>query len=397
MSSASVSSSAETREVVDGASIRQIGPPDPQADDKEYERNKARVIEWLEDGQRDIQPVIHTVGMSCVGGGHRAMLREMYRQWVQQPGVKKRRTDSSRGGEVGGESVSGQAAEDEQVTATGANLDGDETPRRKRVKVDFRGRWKAILKIDTLAPPDYLNDHVDAHGADPARFFDSDPDNDFGRHLVSDQADNPISSVRALMQYSFIIARRLEMRGDADRARLLFLYMSIFMMMRAIDPTCTTHKVPDRVRATFAYLVSTVQEEYDDPTPDAAWDRIARYIRAGKKVLEIYSIAPAAPFFVAKYLTLDILVKRTPKHGTAEAMQHLKRLGIQEKARKYNAFAKALRRRLYANCAAAQPSDKARPIPSGPAVLDGGQTNYDASDDEGGSVDGDESDSSEGE
>ncbi|KAK5742338.1 hypothetical protein LTR17_003350 [Elasticomyces elasticus] len=78
---------------------------------------------------------------------------------------------------------------------------------------------------------------------------------------------------------------------------------------------------------------------------------ITRIIHIGKKLALLYSTCgPASIFLLAEYLSIDILLKRTPKKGTAKTVEYLREdCYILERSRLYRSLAVNLRRRLLAS------------------------------------------------
>ncbi|KAK5703532.1 hypothetical protein LTR17_022044 [Elasticomyces elasticus] len=339
-------------------------------DNKAYEAAKAKVLDWIDAGQAIEADIMIFRGYELEGSRKmfvRAALKRLAPTTPRAAGGRRQRETQSAAPSADRQGTGADEDDDDnnaantedidmqevdaepgnpEAVASGndsddiSQVDDDADEQPQKVPKLKAGQWDLIRRLQASEQLDarpFLIAHTAQHSNNARPLFTINP------NIHEDALDGDLYESKFILATCIGTLYELEVRQDADRVRMCFVCLSIFVMCMRIDKACKKQRMTPDTLAKFRFLVLEVRRVYKDPTDQAATKRLQNLIHAGEKICRIYrECKPGSVFLVAPYLTMDILTKRTPMGGTGEAIAHLKSLGIVKKAKPFNLLAKDL-------------------------------------------------------
>ncbi|KAK5722348.1 hypothetical protein LTR15_005578 [Elasticomyces elasticus] len=226
----------------------------------------------------------------------------------------------------------------------------------KRLKIDNRYQWGALLNLMVLLVPSAVLDYIRRYGYDARYFFGYDTE--IGKALASDT----LESATAYLYNCAITAKQLQARQSLDAARLVFVQSAMYRMCLVIDTTCqpkdfTGQKLKKSLILALRPLVQYMASRDDADTAEVTLQQTHDLIRAGYRIELLRTrLCPGALLILAPILTPDFLRRRAPVRSVhfTGMLEHLNRLDILEVAQPYNQLADDIRASVFDNFYAAR-------------------------------------------
>lgn len=200
--------------------------------------------------------------------------------------------------------------------------------RHKRARGGPRNPWRVVLKMEVVKLPQYMEAFIQKSGPDPVKFL-----NDDGalKHRVSELDRGKVADAYFTC---LLYVSEVEKRQGLYRLRWLFCMILFYDLVRLIRPG-GSGKIGSLMEADLRSFLGDV-EIPGNVSAQETLDQLNRRSHIGKKLSSICAhLGSGSLFFLVEQLSPDFLKSKYRASGkyNDEAIRHLRRLGIEEKAK----------------------------------------------------------------